>query len=168
MTRPRMDTGCRHIPSPQHEARRATLETIATLAGFTVTLPFPHGAIPDVSRVSIPSGSVFVGEAKHSENANDLRAISRIETYMRWLSHPRPRTRPDLVCVCHPIQHSTGWLSALETIADAVGANRIAGGSAVLSHDAVLTWITCAAQSPRPLIDGTVTPSNGSYSQEPK
>lgn len=146
MTSTHVAAGYRGVPSRQHEARRSTLETIATLAGFTVPLPFPHGVIPDVSRISLWSGSIFVGEAKQSEDANDLKAIGRIETYMRWLSYPRHRVHPDLLCVCHPIHHGARWLPALESIADAVGANRVSGGTTVLAYDAALTWVTCAGR----------------------
>lgn len=146
--------GYRSVPSHRHEERRAMLETVATLAGFTANITLPYSVIPDVSRISLESGSIFIGEAKESETPQDFNTMARIEKYMQWLLQKRPSQHPDLFCVCHPAHHGAGWYSVLETIADAVDINSRLGGQMVLSYEAVVTWVLCFGRKTPPLPTG--------------
>jgi len=94
------------------------LETVATLAGFTLPLPLPDGTIPDVSRVCPYTGAVFIGDAKQSEHPQNPTTLGRLERYMRWLSRRRPNAVPDFFCVCHPLHHRERWLPVLELLAE--------------------------------------------------
>lgn len=152
--------GYRSVPSHRHEERRAMLETVATLAGFTAAIKLPHRIIPDVSRICLESGSVFIGEAKESEAPQDFKTMARIEKYMQWLLQKRPSQHPDFFCVCHPAHHGNGWYSVLETIADAVDINSRFGGQMSLSYEAVVTWVVCFGRKTLPCQQDTTKRAN--------
>ena len=66
-------------PSLQHEARRSMLSTVATLAGFSSPFPLPDGLVPDVARLSLATGAILIGDAKHSELARGTATLGRLE-----------------------------------------------------------------------------------------
>jgi len=74
-------------PSHEHEERRALLDSIAILAGFTMPLSsgLPDGARPDVLRCAPAHRALFMGEAKHSESAGNTNAFLRLARYSSWL-----------------------------------------------------------------------------------
>lgn len=133
---------CRN-PSRKHEIRRATLQGVATLAGFETCLSLPWGMIPDVCRVSLKDGRFFIGDAKESENPYELKMLGRLERYMRWLSLWHRDSEPDFFCVCHPASHGEEWQRVLVLLAETVGVSIGRVGLRVLSGEATLTWLTC-------------------------
>lgn len=129
-------------PSRRHEARRSMLETVATLAGFTVPLRLPDGMCPDVCRCSPVTAAILIGDAKHTEPPGDLYSLGRLERYMRWLRHTSAGG-PDFFCVCHPAFLQEGWVGVLEVLTDTTGVSKGTLGSSVLSYDAAVSWVSC-------------------------
>ena len=130
-------------PTSQHEERRLLLRSIATLGGFSVPFSLPNGMIPDVSQLSLDTGAVFIGEAKHSEQAWNLSTLGRLERYMWWLAQKRPINSHNIFCICHPKIAGKEWLNALELLSGVTGV--LIGRTDVmdLSYDTAVSWVTC-------------------------
>ena len=146
--------GHRRITGRQHDARQSILETVATLSGFTIRIVLPHGNVPDVARICMSNGALFIGDAKQSESPRDQQAMGRFENYMRWVWQRRHSAQPHLFCICHPLHHRTNWLPALESIAQAVGLEMRAGGTVAVAYYAAVTWSACFGVTAPPLRAG--------------
>lgn len=84
-------------PTALHECRRAWLDAIAILEGFTLRLEaLPDGSIPDVLRVDQRRRWLFVGEAKDTESAGSSTTGARLHRYATWLA-----ANGGVFAVCH-------------------------------------------------------------------
>lgn len=129
-------------PSPQHERRLKTLETLAMLNGFNTAMPLASKLRPDVALWRRVDRAVFVGEAKHSEAPTDGRAMGRLARYLQLL-RPREDSAADIIAVCHPLFHGGDWIAALRQLA-ADGLLAAAPPRLVrLSAGEAITWMAC-------------------------
>lgn len=71
------------MPSLRHEERRAWLDVIARVAGFTTAISVP-GCSPDVLRADPICGAIFLGDAKDTERPTNDETYWRLSTYMQW------------------------------------------------------------------------------------
>jgi hypothetical protein len=105
-------------PSVNHEQRRALLESLAILAGFTECLSsLPDGSRPDILRVNSRCGCVFIGDAKDSETGTSDDTCRRLSRYMRWVFRLRRGSGGSVMALCfgHP-DHLYRWASLLKTL----------------------------------------------------
>ena len=70
-------------PSELHEWRRAELDTMLMLAGYTRLVRLAPGLIPDVSRGSIGNMRLAVGDAKATESPLNASTRIRLVHYVR-------------------------------------------------------------------------------------
>ena len=71
-------------PGPEHDRLRRELESWAISKGFSKEEPnLPSGKIPDVVRYTLNGESLFIGDAKDSENetSDDEKTHSQIKSY---------------------------------------------------------------------------------------
>ena len=109
-------------PSERHEERRAVLDAIAVISGFTVSGHLPDGSIPDVFRVDPRCGAVFLADAKETETPGNRETQDRLSGYMRWFAHT-VRSSPGSVfaiCVGDPAS-APEWQSVLRGLAIGAG-----------------------------------------------
>lgn len=119
-----------------HEDRRALLDAMAALAGFSTdlaTLGLPDGSRPDVLRADFPGRRLFIGDAKDGETPGNAATHARLARYMRWAVAAASRGIEVVVAICHgrPAE-SWRWLTSL------VAAMKAAGGEAVNRNVATL------------------------------
>jgi hypothetical protein len=113
-------------PSDDHEERREILDAVAVLAGFTTLFPsaLPDGRRPDVMRLALTTGGVFLGDAKATESSGNSDTFARLLAYATWINAAaRCDTHPIAVlalCVPAPLD-AEGWTRALALVAHEVG-----------------------------------------------
>ena len=73
-----------------HEGRLVQLSTFASHLGYTVPVMLPHGQFPDVALTDPRDGSLFVGDAKHSESPASRATRGRLLGYLVWLGSRTP------------------------------------------------------------------------------
>ena len=130
-------------PSPSHEWRRATLHTLAVLAGYKLPLALPDGGRPDVCLFAPDVGALFIGDAKHSEDSSNSFALHRLAGYMAWLRRDRPSPASDLFAICHAVGQVSGWGEALVRIADDAGVRFDSPRYSTISQLTAVTWLRC-------------------------
>ena len=136
------------------------LSTVATLAGFSSPFLLPDGLLPDVARLSLDTGAILIGDAKHSEFARGMATLGRLERYMWWLARLRPTVAPDIFCICHPRLADQDWLGAFDLLSEVTGVLIGHAGIFNLSHDTAVSWVTCfgSAFAARPVGHSAFTP----------
>ena len=102
-------------PSVSHERRRVELGTLAALLGFAFPVVPPLGVIPDVVLTHVDDGSLFVGEAKHTESPTDRSSAARLLVYLDWLrrSMAGPQALVGLAC---PPRQADAWAGLLTAL----------------------------------------------------
>lgn len=79
-------------PAPVGHAERAeVLDALAMMVGCTRSLAglLPDGVRPDVLRVDVERGLLFVGEAKHTESPGRADTLVRLQRYFNWAAAHR-------------------------------------------------------------------------------
>ena len=71
--------------SASHESRLGQLSTFANHLGYGVPVVLPHGQLPDVAFARPSDGSLFVGDAKHTERPASRATRGRLLGYLLWL-----------------------------------------------------------------------------------
>jgi len=107
-------------PSIDHEARVATLQAIATLAGFhqNASRELESLGHPDVMRLSPQCKGLFVGDGKATETPGNRATIARLSRYSELLVRWHAATgAPVILCVAftHP-SHSRAWEAAFQRL----------------------------------------------------
>lgn len=136
-----LPTERRPNPSPEHEARRRLLETIAILGGFErqVYMPLIDGTRPDVALIRADSHSAFLGEAKASEGPHHRASNHRLAGYVRW-ARASSGVHPSIIAVCYGAGEAPWeWERTLAELAGDGAAGQ--PESLALDVDAVVTWI---------------------------
>ena len=100
-------------PSRAHEGRRTLLQTAARAAGYHLELALPDGTYPDVLRLHVRHGGLFIGEAKHTERPSDVRSVDRLAHYLDWLVELRPPGAVSVLAVAHPPRWRVAWRDRL-------------------------------------------------------
>jgi hypothetical protein len=86
------------MPSVEHEYYVEILNDVAMMMGFFASLDaLPDGTRPDVLRINIATGGVFLGDAKVTESPNCMATQVRYQHYVNWLSASR-MAMPSSVC----------------------------------------------------------------------
>jgi hypothetical protein len=133
-------------PSHEHELRRAALETLAILAGFSKPMPMPFidGTRPDVAFLDPVRRTAFVGDAKASEGPDCLASNRRLGGYVRW-ARAAARGECAVVAVCYgELGDSANWERTLAGLASRALAST--PETVVLAADVVVTWATVSAR----------------------
>jgi hypothetical protein len=108
------------LPSLEHEVRVAFLNDLAILAGFHHSAPMDVViGIPDTLRLSLPSGDIFIGDAKATETAGCEETRRRIGQYLnsahRYLWHT---SRTLVFALCVPTSaNPLNWVRSIQEIA---------------------------------------------------
>jgi hypothetical protein len=120
------------------------LDLIASLAGFAERLDrLPDGARPDVLRVSVRSGRLFIGEAKETERPSDPGVIRRLQGYMAWfrnnaVSHGAGGVLA--LCVGCDVD-ACEWGTLLEELARKAGLSSVRAAVRALDPDMLVVWL---------------------------
>jgi len=113
------------VMSRRHKEGTALLDTLATLVGCLASLNagLPDGLRPDVMRLDLSSGRLFVGDAKHSESPSSIHTQGRILNYLRWFAaHLRCGRGEGVFAVCFSkISDTHLWVEALDMLAAEAG-----------------------------------------------
>jgi hypothetical protein len=112
------------VPSDEHEGGVTLLQDLAVLTGFYYNAQHEWASgMPDVCRVSMPSGDLFLGDAKASESAGCTETAIRLRRYLDGAHRYLWNTRRSLLfalCVrfgTNPI----AWVRTLEEVANEAG-----------------------------------------------
>lgn len=95
-----------------HEERVRFLHTLAIMLGCRRGIggQLPDGRRPDVVRLDIEHGVLFLGEAKDTETHGNLETRSRLRAYLWWLQGHLASGRPAIFGLCIPAQsHIQEW-----------------------------------------------------------
>jgi hypothetical protein len=116
--------GC-GVMSRRHKEGTVLLDTLATLVGCHASLEagLPDGLRPDVIRLDLSSGRLFVGDAKHSESPASIHTQGRLLNYLRWFAaHLRSGRGDGVFAVCFSrVSDTYIWVEALNMLADEAG-----------------------------------------------
>jgi hypothetical protein len=132
-------------PSTSHKERVQVLRSIATLAGFDRDVAIGAGLIPDVARLCLASGGLFIGDAKATETSGCAATAERLEAYVRAIrpTDRDPHASSLLMVLAHEARAADDWLSALIRVLRQAGmATPQRVGSSVLDADCTLTYIS--------------------------
>lgn len=109
--------------TPEHRERTALLDSLATLAGFHSLLPaFADGRTPDVLRLDLRRGGLFVGDAKAQDGPRTAESYLRVRRYVAWAS--AHLSRPDrrlVLALAVPHERSADWATLLDVLVEDVG-----------------------------------------------
>jgi len=124
-------------PGIDHEARRAFLDALAVLAGFSAKPQFPRFR-PDVYRCRTSDGAWFIGEAKASEGPGDLDAVGRLGRYVDVCRYCGASA---LFALAVDVQETRGWRrQLLEALGAGVPVRSSTSGQSAL----IWAWYTPA------------------------
>lgn len=105
-------------PSLLHEGRVETLRTLATLGGFeygpSVLL---DGSRPDVLRLRVSDGSLFVGDAKATETAGNSETYERLGRYVEFIATWTQRRCGGIFTLVVDKPDAFGWLRTVRALA---------------------------------------------------
>lgn len=109
--------------TPEHEDRTTALDALAALAGFDARLPsFGDGRVPDVLRVDLRTGGLFVGDAKETDSPLTAETYLRLRRYVVWGSaHLNSPGRHLVVALAVPSRRGDAWEALLDALTDDVG-----------------------------------------------
>lgn len=131
-------------PTAEHEERRAALDAIAILSGFTApgTGGFPDGCRPDVLRLTVDGRCLFIGDAKATETPGNSETLLRLHAYSRWAAGARDGGGAVVVMLCTPtVASAYGWRQTLREAAQMAGVREVEVEVADLG-DWGITWWT--------------------------
>jgi len=133
-------------PSLVHEQNVDLLDSLAILSGHSMFLDFGHDSIPDVVRLDIRNGRVFVGDGKATEtpgcSATELRLGRYASAVARWAKLGFTVR----LAICHN-RHwdSGGWLAVLGRSAKRAGLVEVGRGAATIEVRSTVTWMDLIA-----------------------
>jgi hypothetical protein len=108
-----------------HDIRAEFLDNLAVLMGFTTNLAcgLPDGRRPDVLRMNIEHGSLFLGDAKDTETPGCQETQVRLLAYFRWLAiQVNHREGLGLFALCvKPGSDVAGWVRTVLWLGREVG-----------------------------------------------
>lgn len=127
-----------------HDRRVVFLRSLAVLTGNTIQLArLPDGSVPDVLQRSASGLSLFLGEAKDTEDPGRLDTQYRLLGYLSWLrSGLVVGTRAGTAAVCYGSRaHTPGWTKVLATLARDAGLWEADGGHSHFETGLNLVWL---------------------------
>ena len=129
-------------PSALHEDRVRTLQTLATLAGFTLSGGLLGGTRPDVLGLDVDRRRVLVGDAKATESAGTYSTRLRLTSYFRAANRWHGRGFEVAALLCVPSDLSDHWLRLLLKTAKIAGAEPVPLPSLDLGNGESLVSVT--------------------------
>jgi hypothetical protein len=122
-----------------HSLRVSILEELGSLIGChqRVFTTLPDGCRPDVCKMALHSGLIFLGDAKDTETPGCRATAQRLSRYSDWLASHVKSGRSGALAICHAKdRYSTGWIVLLERLTSRSGLNG--------SFAEVITLDTCS------------------------
>lgn len=132
-------------PGITHEKRRAVLESIAMLSGYSTECSgsLPDGTRPDVLRVDPSCGSVFIGEAKDTESPGCRETCDRLGRYLDWFrALVVTGCKASMLAVCFgESRHVEIWPETLSRLAREAGVGRFLVGCRGIDGETFVAWL---------------------------
>ncbi len=133
--------------NPLHEERVDFINTIAILSGCTTGIGavFPDGRRPDVLRVNLRDGILFVGDAKNTETPKSTKTQGRLLSYLLWLrSNVAGGHRKGVFTLCYGRDKDTrGWIRVVIQLGRSIGLVFSDLGVLTFNQDTKLVWFVC-------------------------
>jgi len=102
-----------------HEERVAVLASLADLVGATTDLrTLPDGSVPDVVRLALHNGLLFVGEAKDTEYPGASEVMVRVGRYLMWTKAHAQTGHTSVLAMCCRYTEVSRWSAVLAWLAD--------------------------------------------------
>jgi hypothetical protein len=125
-----------------HEYRTATLATMAELSGHHCQLAaLRDGSRPDVLRLRLTDGSLFVGDAKATETPGNTATFVRLDRYAACMTEWLITGCSATLALIVPEVDAFGWLRVLRDLAvRPSGGTRIRGSIGRIECGTMVVW----------------------------
>lgn len=104
----------------EHDRKVRFLEALATLLGCRETLRWlPDGLCPDVVRLDTRRGTLFMGDAKHTETPGCKETQTRLLRYLTWFA---AHTGAGIFGICcDRLTDARGWVEVIRILSHEAG-----------------------------------------------